>query len=403
MGTQILMAALLFGLALGIWQGSSLLGLSGLFFALAVASATQDIAVDALYLEALSQDDQARYLGVRAPAYRLAMLLVSGPLAIFASHQGWSLTLAVSGLLLLLLAGFHGLWLPKGLRQAGSLPRLLYLARWPLLGLIAPYALLAGLVYARDLSLRSPGFFALAVLASLPSILGAWRRHRRPSENPIPFKARPYPKAFLSFLDQPNMGALLGFILLYRLGESFLLKMKYPFFHQLGVSLEDYGLANGSLGMIAALIAPALGGWLIAKHGLKRWIWPFSLAQNLFNLLYFYVASQQDGASLSFGWLSFVITVEMFGAGLGTAVFMVVLMRAAQPGHRAAHMAIATALMSLSFTLAGSVSGYVAEALGYAPYFALSVLFGVPAMLLIPWLPTAEAQATPQDPTQDPL
>jgi PAT family beta-lactamase induction signal transducer AmpG len=82
-----------------------------------------------------------------------------------------------------------------------------------------------------------------------------------------------------------------------------------------------------------------------------------------------------------------VITLEHFGEGLGTAVFMVYLMRCCDPAHRAAHMALLTALMSLSFTIAGVTSGYLAHALGFVPYFGLSFVATIPAMALLYFLP----------------
>jgi PAT family beta-lactamase induction signal transducer AmpG len=66
---------------------------------------------------------------------------------------------------------------------------------------------------------------------------------------------------------------------------------------------------------------------------------------------------------------------------------MVFLMRCCDPAHKAAHMALLTALMSVSFTLAGVSSGYVAAAIGFVPYFAASFVATIPAMVLIFWLP----------------
>ena len=74
-------------------------------------------------------------------------------------------------------------------------------------------------------------------------------------------------------------------------------------------------------------------------------------------------------------------------SGLGTAVFMVYLMRCCDPAHRAAHMAIVTALMSVSFTLAGVCSGFLASWLGFGPYFAFTFLVTIPGMLLVFFLP----------------
>jgi PAT family beta-lactamase induction signal transducer AmpG len=82
-----------------------------------------------------------------------------------------------------------------------------------------------------------------------------------------------------------------------------------------------------------------------------------------------------------------VIALEQVGSGLGTAVFMVYLMRCCDPAHRAAHMAIVTALMSVSFTLAGICSGFLASWLGFGPYFVFTFVVTIPGMLLVFFLP----------------
>jgi PAT family beta-lactamase induction signal transducer AmpG len=82
-----------------------------------------------------------------------------------------------------------------------------------------------------------------------------------------------------------------------------------------------------------------------------------------------------------------VVVTENVGAGLGTAVFMVYIMRCCDPRHKAAHMAIVTALMSLGFTVAGVASGFLASAVGFATYFGISFVAAIPAMVLLPFVP----------------
>src|SRR5690606_33641129 len=111
----------------------------------------------------------------------------------------------------------------------------------------------------------------------------------------------------------------LAFVLLFRTGESFLQKMRWPFLHrELGLSLTDYGYANGIMGLFATFVATLLGGYLIARHGLRRWLWPFLLAQNVLNLLYAALASWAEPGDLGLGTITVVVAVEHFGAGLGT-------------------------------------------------------------------------------------
>jgi PAT family beta-lactamase induction signal transducer AmpG len=90
---------------------------------------------------------------------------------------------------------------------------------------------------------------------------------------------------------------------------------------------------------------------------------------------------------------------EHFGEGLGTAVFMVYLMRSCDPAHKASHMAILTALMSVSFTLAGVASGFLAKSMGFAWYFAFTFLVSLPGMALIAFLPNLwDTKASPGQP-----
>jgi PAT family beta-lactamase induction signal transducer AmpG len=82
-----------------------------------------------------------------------------------------------------------------------------------------------------------------------------------------------------------------------------------------------------------------------------------------------------------------IIAIEHAGAGLGTAVFMVYLMRTCDPAHKAGHFAIVSALMSLSFTVAGVASGFLADAIGFANYFLFTFLATIPSMVLIFFVP----------------
>jgi PAT family beta-lactamase induction signal transducer AmpG len=184
------------------------------------------------------------------------------------------------------------------------------------------------------------------------------------------------------------------------------MKMKYPFLRDtFGTSLDQYAFMNGTIGMLAGLAAPALGGYFISKYGLARLIWPFTLAQNglhlLFALAVIYAPEIRAldtsilGVEAQTLVITVIIVVEMIGAGLGTAVFMVYIMRCCRPEHKAAHMALLTALMSVSFTLAGVASGFLAEALGFTAYFVFTFLVTIPGMLLTLYVPHVAARDAP--------
>jgi PAT family beta-lactamase induction signal transducer AmpG len=392
---ELLMAVLLVGLALVATSGQVLLFASLLFALLAVLSATHDIAIDGYYLEALDEDDQSRFVGYRASAYKVAMMLVAGPTLIFVSKVGWSAAFAATAVVMLLLMAWHQVFLPRvEVQQRPARVMLATLLRGRVLAgaVVLAALLLAGrwllpqlqpLLPAGLQTVSVSGWIAISLLASLLLAMAMLPRLKRALAGSDSF----YAAAFVDFLAQDRVGRLLAFVVLFRAGESFLLKMRYPFLRDLGMSMEQYAFASGTVGLVASFVATLLGGYLISRHGLRRWIWPFVLAQNTLNLLYMWLASG-SGEGLP-AW-TLVVTLEAFGSGLGTAVFMVYLMRCCGREHRAAHMALLTALMSLGFTIAGVASGFLAEALGFTSYFGFTFLASLPAMALIPLLPNLD-------------
>ena len=391
---------------------SPLAVVSVLFLLLAIASATHDIAVDGYYLEALDRTRQARWVGLQAGAYRLALVFGSGVVVTFSGWTSWPAGFALAAGLLALLLSLHATLLPRAetpRRPAGEL----------LVFLVAPrtLALVAGAA-AVGLALR--WLLRLPAAAPVASVLGtisvpewillllftamAVTAIRAPALKRRLYASRStYALAFVDYLDRPRVGLVLAFIALYRSGESFLLNMAYPFLSSIGITRAQYGLAYGTFGILASITGGILGGALIARFGLRRCIWPFVLAQNVLNLLYMTLAWQTVGmtgesvpASPPLVLVTALIVVEAFGAGLGTAAFMVFVMRTTRPAHKAAHMAIATGLATVSATMAGVISGFLASALGFTLFFAFTFLATVPAMAMIPFLPGLDGDAGPE-------
>lgn len=423
LGLEVLIAAVCVGLGLVTQLGSGvLLAAAGLFIVLAVLSATHDIAIDGYYLEALDEAGQSSFVGYRVAAYRVAMIAVSSGAVLVASGAGWFASFAACGAVVAALFAYHSAYLPhaevakRPLRAVGA-----YLLRpFVLTTLLAGVAIVGGLyTWTRSggasatfeaIQAESPaladlmnrvgvaGGIALALLAALLGGLAMLPTLRRRLARSDSF----YAVAFTSFLDQRHVGRILAFVILFRTGESFLMKMKYPFLKSIGMTLDEYGIANGVIGLIGSILAAVIGGKLIAKDGLRKWIWPFVLGQNVLNLLFMAVgAYAAEAGDPSFAFLAAIITLEQVGAGFGTAVFMVYLMRCARPDHRAGHMAILTALMSVSFTLAGVASGFLADAAGFTSYFGLTFLLTLPGMALIPFIPHLD-ESPPEPATAPP-
>ncbi len=374
--------------------------ISAAFVVLGFVAATHDVCIDGFYLESLDEGDRARFVGPRNIAYKLANLLVRGPAVVLAGVVGWRLGFAAMAALMALLLLLHVVILPRNEQRKRSARELgQSLVRPRLVVALTTVALCvaidrrlgwaaSALAWLRVAAARVPwlhgvpveGWIGFGLVAAMV-LFAAFRRRLLAGET------TPYRAAFAGFMAQPRAALILAFVVTFRTGESFLQTMQWPFLHdRLNLSLAQYGVADGTFGVVAALGGTLAGGWLIARHGLRRWVWPFVLAQNVLHLLYVFLATRAAG-SVGMPVIGLVITVEHLGEGLGSAFFTVFLMRCCDPAHKAAHMAIVTALMSVGYTVAGVTSGFLAQSLGFTRYFLFTFLITFPSMSLIFFLP----------------
>jgi PAT family beta-lactamase induction signal transducer AmpG len=307
------------------------------FFAGAFISATYDIATDGFYMLALTEKEQAMFVGLRAAFYRMAMIFGSGFLVYVAGMlevasgnvaSSWSMVLAVSGLIFAAAAVYHRLILP-----------------FPSADSEGPGADKAG-------------------EASIGEVIR-------------------------SYFAQEKVGIMLAFILFYRLGEAMLLKLVSPFLLDrveaggLGLTTKEVGLVYGTVGLICLVLGGILGGWLIARFGFRRCIWPMVIAMHAPDLFFVYLAYAQPGIGLVYP----LVALEQFGYGLGFTVFTVYLMYSAKGRYKTSHYAISTGIMALGMMIPGFVSGWLQQVMGYRMFFITVCLMTIPGMLTILFIP----------------
>ncbi|WP_104978909.1 MFS transporter [Sorangium cellulosum] len=188
---------------------------------------------------------------------------------------------------------------------------------------------------------------------------------------------RRYVEPFRAFVRQPRIGSSLAFILCYRAGDALMFAMSSPLLKSLGLDTVARGNVGG-IGTVASIAGSTLGGVVIKRWGLSRTIFPIALAQSLAILLYVALAWQRPALP----WIVVLVVLEQFVAGVGTAVLVVFLMRRCVEGYKSSHFAIGSALMSVSATFAGSVSGYLAGAVGFTAFFAIAFAASIPGVVL---------------------
>lgn len=339
-GCQLAIIAFLVVESFSIVQGSFLVPTLVVLTGLAFLSATHDIAADGFYLLALSDEDQAWFVGIRGTAYRLANVFCNGGL--------------------IYLAGQLELQVAEGASLAPVWQKVIW---------------------------AGTAVYALCVVAGFYSMPQPRRDEGR--SDGFPFRA-----AFREYFSQAHLPIVLGFILLYRFGESMVSKMSNPFLIDavekggLGVSTSDVGFITGVVGVAALVIGGIAGGMVISRFGIKRSLWPMVLAMNVPNLLYIWAAYTHPDKS----WVTLIVGCDQFGYGFGFAAYMVYLMFITQgSNYPTAHYAISTGLMALGAMFAGIVSGYIQEQFGYAGFFVATLVCAMPGMLLLPFLPLEKA------------
>ncbi|MFZ7113549.1 MAG: hypothetical protein ACOWYE_17855 [Desulfatiglandales bacterium] len=387
--------------------------IAALFFAGSFIAATHDMAIDGYYMEALDEKGQARFVGYRVMAYRIAMMTGTGVIVTIGATANWVIGFLCAGGMLGLILTYHVAFLPamecekapmwhliRGFLRLRPLAILLVLIlgvlvlNWifslPWFGRIKSiFPVLQGVTLAGWIGIGL--LTALVVVALLKDrIKGLLLADRRSF----------YAQAFLVYVDREKIGLALAFIVLMRTGESMLAAMAAPFMVDVGIKVH-YGWISGGVGLPFSIFGALAGGWMISRFSLKRTLLPFLMAQNLTNVVYMMLALYLEdfillntGADtvVPIGHFNLVLVAavhafDQFAGGLGTAVLVTYLMRTCLPDFKAAHFAIGTGLMNISGVLSGVVSGFLAGWLGYGYFFGISFLASVPGMLLIFFIP----------------
>jgi len=351
-GMQAAGALLLGALAAAFFCGVPALGIVVALGAIAVVSATHDIAADGFYMLALDSGRQAFYSGWRSTFFRLSQIFAKGGV------------IAAAGVLIA-----HG-------ESAGT--------AWMLV--FAGFALLSGVLAS----------FHAAVLP-------------RPA-NDVPAGTRndslwsDFRETWKTFFQKKRVGFLLLFLLLFRFGEVQLSAVSPLFFKDAlehgGLALDnrELGVLNGTFGVAAMLAGGVIAGWLASRNGLRAWLFPMALLLNVPDLIYVAFALWQPESQLLIGA---GIVVESFGYGFGFTGYMLFMLYACAGTRRAvAHYAICTGFMALGAMLPKFWSGALQELLGYEMFFWWVILCTLPCFLLVAktrkFLPADFGKKTPE-------
>jgi PAT family beta-lactamase induction signal transducer AmpG len=339
---QVLIGLGFIGIALAMALPNYMAYLMAAFFALSFVGATQDIASDGVYVTSLDARRQSLYCGIQSLSWNIGPIVAAGGMvwlsgrlhtdmfhhdaAVFGPEwiDAWRIIFFLVGGLTLLMAAWHARVMPDGARAANT-----------------------------PASVAEGGRILL--------------------------------DAFVTLFEKRDIWRMIAFAFLFRLSIGFLEKIG-PFFMVdprakggLGLTNETLGIVYGTWGLAAVLLGSLLGGWYVARRGLKSTLFVLCCAVNIPNVTFLLMSIYLPSSLLVIG---LGVVVEKFFFGFGAVGFMIYLMQQLAPGkYSTTHYAFGTGIMGLCGLVTGVVSGYLQEAMGYVAYFGFVMVATIPSFV----------------------
>ena len=285
----------------------------------AIASATQDIVIDAYRVDVLEDEQQGAGAAVIVFGYRIGMLVSSAGALVLASYFGWFTAYCV-------------------------------MAAFILIGTVT--------------TLLSPEPYNIKITSA---------------ENFAHWFARAVIEPFGNFMSRESWWLVLIFIILYKLGDAFAGVMTGPFLIDIGFSKIEIAAIVKTYGVVAILAGAFIGGSLVARYGLIKSLWICGILQMVSNLMFVLQAHIGYDSSV----LVLTISIENLAGGMGTAAFVAYISKLCNAKYTATQYALFSALAASGRTWLSSSSGYFVDSFGWVNFFLISTAIAIPGILLL--------------------
>jgi PAT family beta-lactamase induction signal transducer AmpG len=314
--------------------------------AVAFASATQDIALDAFRIESADADHQGALAATYQTGYRVAMI--------------W--------------AGAGVLWLaaraevaPAVAAVAGAAPGVLYQqAAWTTAYLVMSASMLVGVFTV--LFTREP------MRIELP-----------PARNAADWLKSALVEPFADFLKRYGKQALLILALIgtYRISDIVMGIMANPFYVDMGYTKDEVAAVTKVYGIVMTLVGAFIGGALSMRWGVMRVLMLGAVLSAASNLLFAWLAGHGHDVTA----LIAVISADNLSAGVASAAFIAYLSSLTNVKYSATQYALFSSMMLLAPKWLAGFSGVFVDAYDYATFFTATAFLGLPVLVLV-WLAT---------------
>lgn len=310
----------------------ALLPMVGCAIVVAVASATQDIALDAFRIESAATDRQAALAATYQTGYRIAMI--------------WS--------------GAGALLIAAGAETPQA--ALYQHAAW------------------------QTAYFVMAA-SMLPGMLTVWFT-REPAHEPLA-RSKDIAQWLHSALVEPfadfirryrwHAVLVLALIATYRISDVVMGIMANPFYVTMGFTKAEVATISKGYGVAMTLVGAFVGGSLALRLGVMRVLMLGAALSAGSNLLFAWLSTQGHDV----GALIFVISADNLSSGIASAAFIAYLSSLTNISYSATQYAMFSSMMVLLPKFVAGFSGGYVQAYGYTSFFTATACLGVPVLLLV--------------------
>ncbi|MBT9476316.1 AmpG family muropeptide MFS transporter [Polaromonas sp.] len=302
--------------------------------AVAIGSATQDIALDAYRIESADVERQAALAASYQTGYRIAMI--------------W--------------AGAGALWIAARAEVTGG--AVYQHGAWQAAYLVMAASMLLGV--------------ATVLLSPEPL-----RRELPPSKNAADWLKGALIEPFADFLRRYGKQALLilALIAVYRISDVVMGIMANPFYVDMGYTKDEVASVTKVFGVIMTLVGAFVGGALAMRFGVMRVLMLGAVLSAGSNLLFAWLGSRGHDVNA----LIVVISADNLSSGIASAAFIGYLSGLTNVNYSATQYALFSSMMLLLPKFLAGYSGQYVDAFGYSHFFTATALLGVPVLLLV-WL-----------------
>ncbi len=174
---------------------------------------------------------------------------------------------------------------------------------------------------------------------------------------------------------------ILGFVFLFKVGEAFLGRMSIIFYKEIGFSKSDIAIYSKTLGWITTVIFTLLGGLFVIRSGVLKAMFLAGIVMASTNLL-FSLLAWSDKSELLF---AIAVIFDDMAAAFATVAFVAFISLLVDRAYTATQYALLASIGTAGRTTLASSSGALVDWLNgdWGIFFIITALMVIPSLIIL--------------------